>query len=193
VPRYRVQLRHFVRRSQQIRVPWIVPLLMAAIGAMGVLYFADKPEPPLAGAAIAVDGDTIRIGARRIRLLGLDAPELGQDCTDALGANWGCGLEAAAAMRGLLSDSETTCTPNGTDRYHRMLAHCMVRGIDLSHAMVMAGLAVSEGDYDSDQALARASGRGIWAGPFELPVQWRREHGQSPAPGFTGGFQDWFR
>lgn len=36
-------------------------------------------------AAIAIDGDTLRIDDRRIRLSAIDAPELSQTCRDATG------------------------------------------------------------------------------------------------------------
>jgi endonuclease YncB( thermonuclease family) len=41
-----------------------------------------------------VDGDTVQIGAVKIRLQGVDAPETDQLCLDRDGKRWTCGIEA---------------------------------------------------------------------------------------------------
>ncbi len=42
--------------------------------------------------------------------------------------------------------------------------------------MVQQGWAVSYGDYRNEEVVARREKRGIWAGSFEVPYQWRKEH-----------------
>ena len=44
------------------------------------------------------DGDSLRSGPLKIRLHGIDAPELKQTCADSTGAPWPCGRAARDAM-----------------------------------------------------------------------------------------------
>ena len=79
--------------------------LALAAAAPAALHFAgpatSTPAAPPPGTAVAgparvIDGDTLAVGAVRIRLFGIDAPEHDQTC-GAAGATWPCG--AAAARR----------------------------------------------------------------------------------------------
>ena len=45
-----------------------------------------------------VDGDTLELGGRRVRLHWIDAPEAAQPCRDAEGAAWPCGRRATEAL-----------------------------------------------------------------------------------------------
>ena len=74
----------------------------------------------------------------------------------------------------------------------RTLARCTVDGFDLGQTVVAAGWAVSDGVYFLDEAAARAAGRGIWSGTFELPVQWRHGHGL-PEPAPWDWIRSWFQ
>ena len=56
----------------------------------------DEPRDPVASATISgpitvLDGDTIEIGATRIRLFGIDAVEHDQTCRNQDGTVWACG------------------------------------------------------------------------------------------------------
>ncbi len=55
----------------------------------------------VSGPAGVVDGDTIEVGAERIRLHGIDAPEGRQAC-ERRGVTWPCGAEASATLRFLV-------------------------------------------------------------------------------------------
>lgn len=127
-----------------------------------------------------MDGDTIRIGETRIRLVGLDAVELDQTCVDGSGAQWPCGREARSFLEALSKGAETTCAADGRDRYRRVLARCATRHADLGEQVVRAGWAVAELEYAVALAEARLNGRGIWAGRFDEPAEWRRHHGSEP-------------
>ena len=48
----------------------------------------------VAGVPRVVDGDTLVIGAAKIRLQGVDAPETDQLCLNSNGSSWTCGVEA---------------------------------------------------------------------------------------------------
>lgn len=87
------------------------------------------------------DGDSIRCGGVRVRLLGIDAPEMPGSCRPGRQCVQG---NPYAARDHLVSLTRTTvqCTPEGQDRYGRTLARCTANGIDLSCAMIRSGHAV---------------------------------------------------
>lgn len=152
----------------------IVVLLACAVLAARL----DPLDPPVAGRARISDGDSFHLGAERIRLLGIDAPELDQTCTDPAGANWPCGGKAREVLAKLVSGKTLNCQPDGQDRFGRILATCSAGTTDLGSAMVAAGMAISADAYDREEAAARAAGLGLWAGSFEQPRAWRDRHGR---------------
>jgi len=127
--------------------------------------------------ATAVDGDTLAIGGERVRLIGVDAPEMDQPCKGADGEEWACGRASWAYLADLLREEEAFCAPDGRDRYGRVLAHCAVGGTDLGASLVGAGMAVAEAEYKVQELQARQAKRGIWVGSFERPSTWRRDNG----------------
>lgn len=139
------------------------------------------PSPPLSGMGRASDGDSFRLGDNRIRLIGLDAPELDQSCPAPDGPDWACGRAARNALAELLAEGPVTCRTEGRDRYDRFRARCTVSDTDLGAEMVRRGMAVSAGDYWSEHLAARAEALGIWSAGFDLPANWRR---QSPDAAF---------
>lgn len=166
-------------RGRRVRNPLGALATLAAIAlvaALAALFW--PPSASISGRASAVDGDTLRISETRIRLLGLDAVEFDQTCSDAKGNSWPCGREAHAFLRELTKGGTTTCAADGRDRYRRVLARCSVLGADLGEQIVRAGWAVAELEYGVALAEARLNGRGIWAGRFDDPAAWRRDHGQ---------------
>ncbi len=133
----------------------------------------------LAGYPTVVDGDTLRLNGERIRIIGMDAPEMNQTCTDASGRPWACGRVATQQLSALIAGGRVECTAKGRDRYGRTLASCSAGSVsDLGGAMVRAGYAVRYGDYLLAEVEARLRQRGLWAGDFERPQDWRRMHRQ---------------
>lgn len=131
----------------------------------------------LAGPATVVDGDTLSLDGRRIRLQGMDAPEPAQTCIRD-GAGWPCGATARFALAEMVQRGDVFCTVSGEDRTGRALARCTVGGDDIAEALVRQGLAVADGlrGYAAAEAEARAARRGLWAGPFERPRDFRAAH-----------------
>jgi endonuclease YncB( thermonuclease family) len=161
-------------------------LLLALILALCLLvfyavrYWYLPSYAPIIGAARVIDGDTIQIAQFRIRLEGIDAPEWEQTCRDAKGQPWSCGRTATQELSRLIHDRDLTCKPQGRDRYLRVLAVCALPdGVDVNGWMVRQGWAVISGyasGYRSEQDEAKAAKRGIWAGSFDLPRDWRARH-----------------
>jgi endonuclease YncB( thermonuclease family) len=130
----------------------------------------------IAGAARAVDGDTLVIAGRQVCLHGIDAPEPGQQC-QRQSAAWPCGRAATQALAGLVADEPVDCRA-WTDLSGLLVATCRVGWRDLGAEMVNRGLAIAiEGeslDYLQNHREARARGVGIFAGEFVAPARWRR-------------------
>ncbi len=89
-----------------------------------------------------VDGDTLRCGATRIRLQGIDAPELPGHCARGRACTSGDPFASTDNLRALVSGAVMVCRQTDTDRYGRTVAHCSVRGRDLSCAQIAGGFAV---------------------------------------------------
>ena len=134
----------------------------------------------IAGVASVIDADTIEIYGQRIRLHGIDAPEGGQTCLDAAGRNWRCGQRAALALQDLIGRRTVTCDERDVDRYGRIVGRCLVGDLDINEWLVAQGLALAYRHYSRDYVAAedqaRSAGRGMWAGSFEPPWEWRRRH-----------------
>jgi endonuclease YncB( thermonuclease family) len=172
------------------RPPFLIGLLVvaliAAIGS-GVHEWQRRPAgpPPPSGAAFAgrartIDGDSLELGGRQVRLFGIDAPEYRQPCRDARGRAYDCGIAARDALADAIGRAPVSCTPVG-ESHSRDVAVCTADGRDLSEAMVRAGHAIelrqhSRGRYSDAEREARAARRGLWAGEFERPAQWRERH-----------------
>lgn len=132
---------------------------------------------PIQGTASVIDGDTIEIHGERIRFDAIDAPESRQLCHQSDGTPWRCGQKSAFALSDYMDRSTIRCQPRSRDRYKRIVAVCFKSGINLNAWMVERGWAVAFRkyglDYVSQEDDARAHRRGMWAGSFEMPWDWR--------------------
>lgn len=87
----------------------------------------------LAGQCWVIDGDTIDIGGKRIRLAGIDAPELDHPY----------GRNAKSVLIRLCQGQMVRAEFNGSSSYERSMATCYLPdGRDLSAEMVKAGVAI---------------------------------------------------
>lgn len=156
---------------------------LAAFGLLAALALAAREldrrwttPAELAGFAEAVDGDSLRLGGREVRLKGIDAPELGQYCQNRVGRDYPCGLAAKKWLRARTLRGAFICRIEGADRYGRLLGVCSLGSEEVNRQMVRDGLAVAYGAYGAEEAQAREGAAGLWAGRFVAPQQWRREH-----------------
>ena len=116
------------------------------------------------GSAAVIDGDTLEIQGKRIRLFGIDAPEGTQLCYRGA-ESWACGEAAARELRGLIGTSAVSCTGHEIDQFGRLLAVCTVAGTDLGKLMVAQGWAIAfrrySDNYVADQTRAQAGKLGM--------------------------------
>jgi endonuclease YncB( thermonuclease family) len=161
------------------RLGFATSIMILVAAAFAAWLVARPPQGEITGVAEAIDGDSLRISGQELRLRGIDAPELTQVCTVSNRED-PCGRNARAALRRLTGSGLVTCLVNGKDRYGRGLARCRVRGIDINAAMVREGHAIAFGEHQDEEAEARAAYRGLWAGTFEKPADWRRRNGRQP-------------
>jgi endonuclease YncB( thermonuclease family) len=175
------------RRAGASALRRLVDYLGVTVLAVLALLILERwaPRDSLEGEYAVIDGDSLRHAAGEIRLEGIDAPELGQECRDGDGASYLCGRRARDHLSSLVAGRTVVCALRDVDRYHRRLARCAAEGLDLGREMVAAGWAVPYGDgtlaYDAAEAEARRTRRGLWAGTFDPPKDWRRRHARPRA------------
>lgn len=165
-----------------VRALIVVALLSAASGS------AVAAEPAAATTLLGVvtrvsDGDTVWLrpdaphGRRKpvkVRLLGLDAPEICQ----------AHGRAARAALEAWTLGRRVTVQRRAFDGYGRQLATMRLDGEDVGARLVARGHAWSArwhgsvGPYADEEAAARRARSGLFALPEpELPRAFRQRHG----------------
>ena len=116
-----------------------------------------RPPAPFTGRVWVVDGDTIRVGKHRVRLFGMDAPEMDQRG----------GAKAKSNLIRLAGGAEVQVEPLTMDCYGRVVAKVWRGDTDLSERMVRDGFAVATSRWNRDYAPAereaRSERRGLWA------------------------------
>jgi endonuclease YncB( thermonuclease family) len=147
---------------------------LSLLGLVALKLRQDETER-LGGAFRVVDGDSLDLGGRKLRLRAIDAPELSQICLRD-GLSWPCGAESREALKTWVASGAIVCSGVREDKYRRLLVDCVAGAEDVNGAMVRSGMAVAFGGYRSEEEEARQARRGVWAGEFERPSQWRKGH-----------------
>ena len=179
---YRLSL----RRPVAFALGGVAVSLALASHADALTWFG---QSELAGTASVIDGDTIDIDGKRVRLEGIDAPETAQVCRRANGGEWSCGRAAADALAQLVGARRVTCRDEGTDKYDRVLGVCSVAGVDINAELVRRGYAWAFVKYSEryvkQEAEAKAAAAGIWQGEAEpawiyRQNRWKVAEGDAP-------------
>ncbi len=125
---------------------------------------------------VAVDGDSLLIDGRNIRLEGIDAPEYNQKCFDAQGRLYDCGRKSKETLSALVANG-VDCVRRKIDRYKREVSICHAGELNVNREMVRRGQAVAYtrylNDFAADEAEAKKAKRGIWSGRFMRPELFR--------------------
>ncbi len=146
------------------------------------LLFSKK----FSGTAFVLDGDSIKVGKKEVRLFGIDAPEYKQQCLDKTDMEYACGVKSRDFLVNLVGGKFVECAYSEKDKYNRFLGKCYVDKVFINAEMVKSGMAVvynfSEDDKKIDKLEEEAKEKkiGIWQGSFQLPKEYRKQHPKKP-------------
>ena len=131
-------------------------MILAATALCAACAPAPLPEPvPLAAPCTVTDGDTIRCGEERIRLLAIDAPEKPGACREGRACAPGDPVASTESLRVAVAQGGLTVRRVGKDRYGRTLALVSAGGIDLSCHQLEQRQAIYVRRWDDSRAVAR--------------------------------------
>jgi len=158
--------------------------------------FASESKLPL----FIVDGDSVNINVvlfldlaqapmeelddktdLKMRIAGIDTPEIKQTCEIEEGKSIDCGVLTKDYLQKLLESEpgDLVIKPIGVDYYHRILIRLFKGEIDIGKKMVEEGMSYSyDNTYKIEETYAKENRLGFW-NFFKPPVNpkiWRKEH-----------------
>tara|TARA_B100000886_G_scaffold305772_1_gene237735 strand:- start:754 stop:1251 length:498 start_codon:yes stop_codon:yes gene_type:complete len=154
-----------------------------------LFWFPNVMSEEVFGFPKIIDGDTVHINNYKLRLEGIDAPEMKQQCKKeslkisfTIGftfyKDYSCGKVSKEKLIAKINRSEIKCVFKSKDRYKRYIATCFKGKINLNKWMVRNGLAIAYRRYSkkyvSDEEFAKENKLGLWQGKFMSPEKWRK-------------------
>jgi len=154
-----------------------------------IFFLKASNATEISGVPRIIDGDSINIGQNKIRLEGIDAPEIKQKCKKpffqvsyiiglSFNKKYDCGILSKNKLLNKINKSALNCITLSKDKYDRYLATCYKGNINLNKWMVRKGYAVAYRRYSTryvnDEIHAKENKLGIWKGDFLLPEKWRK-------------------
>ena len=142
----------------------------------------------ISGIAKVTDGDTIKINKKRIRLMGIDAPEKKQMCKQiwlsisfiSFEREYPCGQISTDRLKTKVGEKLVICNYTNKDRYKRYIAECFLNKTNINAWMVRTGHAVAYKKYSkkyvAQENIAKKEKLGLWAGTFEMPWDFRKKN-----------------
>jgi endonuclease YncB( thermonuclease family) len=100
-----------------------------------LLVLGSAHAAEISGVPTITDADTVVIGGKLIRLLGIDSPESDQRCHYKNSEFVKCGIDARDALIKQFGGKEWTCRTTGKETYGRALATCFVGQEDVNRWM----------------------------------------------------------
>ena len=150
------------------------------------LLFTPVFSKEINGTATVIDGDTLKINHEKIRLFGIDSPEIKQKCKKpylkivffTFYKNYNCGVVSKLKLKQYVNKKNVKCVFNSRDRYNRLIADCYINEKNINSWMVKNGHAVAYKRYSKkyifDEEYAQKNKLGIWEGSFVEPEIWRK-------------------
>jgi endonuclease YncB( thermonuclease family) len=162
----------------------LLVLTVVSLAVLPVLASEDQPDTGrVQGMARVIDGDTLDIGATRVRLAVVDTPERDQTC-DAMGKPVACGEAARHLLQSLTDGRRVACDIGPNTTHGRVVGYCVAGDVALSAALLDAGAGRIAPRFLAEwpdhaaamqaaEARARADRRGIWGMHAESPAAYR--------------------
>lgn len=168
--------------------------------------FNPEDYPSVSGHGVALSGSTLRIGKLKLRLLGIEAPVINQTCADKYGHSYNCGQKAKIWLQDWMEDKTVTCNVISKVINNGATGVCFAEGYDIAAVVTNAGWAVAYPKntdiYVPYEEQANINRRGLWAGKFYKPWDWRKiqsrkvnvqiEDDSSFLDSITSSFSGWF-
>ncbi len=126
----------------------------------------------ITGIAKVIDGDTILINKKKIRLFGIDAPEWDQKCQKiwltisyfSFNKDYFCGEISTNKLKKKINNQFMNCKWKNKDRYKRFIAGYAVAYRKYSKK------------YVAHEDIAKKDKLGLWSGTFEMPWDYRKKN-----------------
>lgn len=143
------------------------------------LFNNKDDKKAITGKAEVYDGDTFKINDKKIRLVGIDTPELSQNCKRRKLVE-PCGKIIKEIVELIVKNKDVTCYNYGIDLYGHILGECYVDDLNINKLLLREGLAVyyyneNFKDYKTLENLAKEEKNGIWATRFVIPKDYRKQ------------------
>ncbi len=144
---------------------------------VSAFVFAENIYLPNYKSLYVLDGDSANI---KMRLKGIDTPEIGQKCQIKKSQISDCGYLAKHHLQKLLKTTEGNIKVEffGFDDYQRALIKIYKGNTNINQQMVLDGYAFSYHDYCDQQQSAEQQKLGFWSfhKPPRKPRLWRRQN-----------------
>ena len=153
---------------------------------LSLSLFIKAQASEIIGFPKVIDGDTLHIKSHKIRLEGIDAPEMQQRCKKpylqiiifSFQKKYNCGQISKKKLENKIGNKKVKCLVSGKDRYKRYLAKCLKGSTNLNKWMVRNGYAIAYRKYSKlyvlDEKFAKEEKLGLWEGTFIRPEKWRK-------------------
>ena len=156
-------------------------MLRSIIFASVILSSSLLHAEDIAGRVRVVDGDTIDVGETRVRLFGIDAPEITQRCKTSYSSNVQCGRQAVLVLESLIQFKHVKCNTEAPhdDGRGRKIAKCYLGNLDIGAELIRRSLAWAFRKYRTDyiplEEKTKRQLKGIWEVPNQTPWDFRAE------------------
>ena len=166
--------------------PFLVISFCLLVLSLTIINVQSQEVKLISGIAKVVDGDTIKIENKKIRLFGIDAPEKKQKCQKpwltisfvTFNKDYPCGEISTLKLKNQINGEFITCKYTNKDRYKRFIAECFKGNTNINRWLVRNGYAVVYKKYSKKylaaENLAKSEKLGLWAGSFKKPWEWRK-------------------